>query len=78
MIYLYWYLGIGAVALILMVAFHKLTKKKDDNSLSDVLADIQPERKSLWFRLLNDVLGPALVGTLIVPTMYWVPPWLER
>lgn len=69
MIYLYWYLGIGAVALILMVAFHKLTKKKDDNSLSDVLADIQPERKSLWFRLLNDVLGPALVGTLIVP--FW-------
>lgn len=69
MIYLYWYLGIGAVVLILMVAFHKLTQKKDDNSLSDVLADLRPERKSLGFRLLNDVLGPALVGTLIVP--FW-------
>lgn len=69
MIYLYWYLGIGAVVLILMVGFHKLTKKKDDNSLSDVLADLRPERKSLRFRLLNDVLGPALVGTLIVP--FW-------
>jgi len=68
-IYLYWYLGIGAVVLILMVAFHKLTQEKDDNSLSDVLADLRPERKSLWFRLLNDVLGPALIGTLIVP--FW-------
>lgn len=69
MIYLYWYLGIGAVVLILMVAFHKLNQKKDDNSLSDVLADLRPERKSLWLRLLNDVVGPALVGTLIVP--FW-------
>ena len=69
MICLYWYLGIGAVVLILMGAFHKLTKKKDDNSLNDVLADLRPERKSLWFRLLNDVLGPVLVGTLIVP--FW-------
>lgn len=69
MIYLYWYLGIGAVVLILMVAFHKLTQKNDDSSLSDVLADLRPERKSLRFRLLNDVLGPALVGTLIVP--FW-------
>lgn len=69
MIYLYWYLGIGAVVLILMVAFHMLTKKKDDNSLSDILADLRPERKKLWFRLLNDVLGPAFVGTLIVP--FW-------
>lgn len=69
MIYLYWYLGIGAVVLILMETFHKLTKKKDDNSLSDALADLGPERKSLWFRLLNDVLGHVLVGTLIVP--FW-------
>ncbi len=69
MIYLYWYLGIGAVVLILMAAYHKLTKKKDDNSLSDILADLRPERKKLWFRFLNDVLGPALVGTLIVP--FW-------
>ena len=69
MIYLYWYLGIGAVVLILMAAYHKLTKKKDGNSLSDILADLRPERKKLWFRLLNDALGPALVGTLIVP--FW-------
>jgi hypothetical protein len=68
-IYLYWYLGIGAVVLIFMVAYHKLTKQKDDNLLSDILADLRPERKKLWFRLLNDVLGPALVGTLIVP--FW-------
>lgn len=69
MIYLYWYLGIGAVALILMVAFHKLTKKKDDNSLSDILADLRPERKKPWFRLLDEVLGPVLIGMLIVP--FW-------
>jgi hypothetical protein len=69
MIYLYWYLGIGAVVLILMVAFHHLSKKQDDNSLNDVLADLKSERKSLWFRLLNNVLVPALGGTLIVP--FW-------
>ena len=67
MIYFYWYLGIGAVVIILMVVFHKFTKKKDDNSLSDVLTELQPEQKSRWYRLLNDVLGPTLVGTLIVP-----------
>lgn len=44
MIYLYWYLGIGAVVLFLMLAFNKLTKKKDDNSLNDVLADLGSER----------------------------------
>ena len=69
MIYLYWYLGIGAVVLILMATFHKLTKKKGDNSLSDILGDLRPERKSIWSRLLNDVLVNALVGTLIVP--FW-------
>lgn len=69
MIYLYWYLGIGAVVLILMVTFHKLTKKKDDNSLSGDPVDLRAERKKLWFRLLNDVLGPALVATLILP--FW-------
>ncbi len=69
MIYLYWYLGVGAVVLVLIAAFHKFTTKKDDNSLNDVLADLRPERKPLWYRFVNDVLGPALVGTLIVP--FW-------
>ena len=69
MIYLYWYLGVGAVVLVLIAAFHEFTTKKDDNSLNDVLTDLRTERKSLWYRLLNDVLGPALVGTLIVP--FW-------
>ena len=67
MIYLYWYLGIGSVVLILMVAFQNLTKKKNDSSLNDILADFRPERKKLWFRLLNDVFGFALVGVLLVP-----------
>jgi hypothetical protein len=66
---LYWYLGIGAVVMILMLTFQKLTKKKDDDSLSGGLADLRAQRKKLWFRLVGDVLGPALVVTLILP--FW-------
>ena len=69
MIYVHWYLGIGVVVLILIAGFHKLAKKKNANSLNVVLTDLRPDRKSLRFRLLNDVLGSALVGTLIVP--FW-------
>ncbi len=70
MICLYWYAGFGVLVLFFMMALHKLTKKKDEASLSDVLAGyLQPDRKSLWYRLLNDVLGPALVFTLMVP--FW-------
>lgn len=69
MIALYWYLGIGAVVLIATVAFHKLAYRKDDNALSDVLAGRGSERTSLRFRRLNDVPGPALVGTLVIP--FW-------
>lgn len=69
MIYLYWYLGIGAIILALIVVIHRVTQKKDDNSLRDIMASLRPERKKLWFRLLDEVIGPALVGLLVVP--FW-------
>lgn len=69
MIYLYWYLGVGAVILILVAAFHNITKQKDGNSLNDVLTDPQPKRRELRLRLLDDVFGPALIGLLVVP--FW-------
>ncbi len=69
MIYLYGYLGIGAVVLILMATFHKLTRNKDVCARNDGLADRRAEHKKLSFWLLADVLSLALVGTLLVP--FW-------
>jgi hypothetical protein len=67
--YFYRYLGIGAVVLVSIALTHHLTKKNGDDLLSERLDYIHPEREKLWYRLLNDVIGPALLGLLIVP--FW-------
>lgn len=69
MIALTGYLVIGVVVLPLIVAFNKLTADDDSKSLSNRLRDIDPKREKLWYRILDDVIGPAMVGLLLVP--FW-------
>lgn len=69
MIYLYWYLGISAGSMLLWIIYYKFIEEKSSQSSRGVANTFQTTRKGFLSRILNDVLGPALVGLLIVP--FW-------
>jgi hypothetical protein len=66
MIYLYWWIAIGVVTLIVVLGSHLLTKKKESDSLRDLLDAANPERTKFSYRLLNNIVAPALGPVLIV------------
>lgn len=66
MIYLYWWIAIGVVTLIVVLGSHLLAKKKDSDSLRDLLDAANPERTKFSYRLLNNIVAPALGSVLIV------------
>ena len=69
MIYLYWYLGVGVCIVLPFVVRSRFLKKDDLPTASDLLEALQPERKSLWYRLRSNVLAPLLTGLLVV--LFW-------
>lgn len=66
MIYLYWYLGIGALVLAVVYGAHRLTKDKESDSLRDLLEAVNPNRKKLSYRILNNIVAPVLAAILVV------------
>ena len=66
MIYLYWYLGVGATVFVIVFVAHWLTKKNDSKSLSDILAAMDPDREKLSFRILHNFVVPLLAGVAVV------------
>lgn len=66
MIYLYWYLGVGAAVLAIVFGVHRLTTKNESDSLSDLLDAVNPERKKLSYRILNNFVAPALAAVAVV------------
>ena len=66
MIYLYWYLGVGAVVLAVVYGAHHLTKEKESDSLRELLEAVNPDRKKLSYRILNNVVAPILAAILVV------------
>ena len=66
MIYLYWWISIGVVTLIVVLGSHLLTKKKESDSLHDLLDAANPERTNYSYRLLNNIVAPALGSVFIV------------
>lgn len=66
MIYLYWYLGIGAVVLAVVYGAHHLTKEKESDSLRNLLEAANPDRKKLSYRILNNIVSPVLAAILLV------------
>ena len=66
MIYLYWYLGIGVAVLAVVFSAHRLTKKDERESLRDLLDAVNPDRKRLSYRILNDVVAPVLAAVAVV------------
>ena len=66
MIYLAWYLGIGVVLLAAMLIAHALKKKDESPFLQDMLDAALPERKTLRYRILNNLVAPALAGIFVL------------
>ena len=66
MIYLYGYLGIGIAVLAVVYGAHRLTKEKESESLRELLDAVNPDRKKLSFRILNNIIAPVLAAILVV------------
>lgn len=64
--YLYWWIAIGIVTLIVVLGSHSLTKKKESDSLRDLLDATNPDRTKFSYRLLNNIVAPALGSVFIV------------
>ena len=75
MIYLYWYLGIGAVFLAVIFISHQLTKSSADDRLSELLQAADPRRDRWWWKPLNNVVVPILAAAMVLTvwpiTIYW-------
>jgi hypothetical protein len=59
-IYLYWYMGVGAVTLVVMYLSHKLRSKSEAAGFKDVLGAMNPERKNISYLIINNFLVPVL------------------
>lgn len=66
MIYLYAYLGAGIIALLIIFISHRLTAKPESEFTRDMMDALHPERKTWYYRLLENVVIPILAGTLVV------------
>lgn len=66
MIYLYWYLGFGAVVFVLVLGAHLLTKRKESDSLRDILDALDPDREKLSYRILHKFVVPLLACVAVV------------
>jgi len=75
MIYLYGYLGIGAILLAGILISHQLTKSLADDLVSEVLQATDPRSNQWWWKPLNKVGVPilfAIAVTAIWPlVIYW-------
>jgi len=65
-IYLYWYLGIGIAVLAVVYGAHRLTKEKESESLRELLEAVNPDRKKLSYRILNNIVAPVLAAILVI------------
>lgn len=75
MIYLYWYLGIGAAFFAVIFISHQLTKSPADDSLSDLLQAADPRRDRWWWKPLNNLVVPILAAVMVLTVwpiaIYW-------
>jgi hypothetical protein len=69
MIYLYGYLGAGALFLVLALGLKRLAGKSELELLLDSLAVDSPKREKLGYRIQVDILAPVL--TVLVVVVLW-------
>lgn len=66
MIYLYWYLGIGVAVLAVVFGAHRLMKNDESEWFRDILDALNPDRKKLLHRILNNLVVPVLAAVAVV------------
>lgn len=66
MIYLYGYLGVGAAVLVIVLGVDRLTTEPTSESLREILAAVNPKRKKLSYRILNQFVASALAAVAVV------------
>ena len=75
MIYLYWYLGIGAVFLVIIFVSHQLTKSPADDQLNELLLAADPRKNRRWWKPLNYAVVPLLAAAMALTVWpiaaYW-------
>ena len=75
MIYLYWYLSIGAVVLAVIFISHQLTKSREVEDLAGLIHAAEPRRNRWWWKLMNDIVAPMLAAVMVVAVwpiaIYW-------
>ena len=66
MSYLAWYLAIGVAVLAVFSISHRLSKKGESPSLSPLLDAVNAERKTLRYRIPNNIVAPILAAVLVL------------
>jgi hypothetical protein len=64
--YLYAWLGAGALTLVFILGAHLLSPQQKSAFVHDLLESANPERRKLSYRVLSNLVVPALAGILIV------------
>lgn len=59
-------MGIGVAVLAVVFGAHRLTKKDESESLRDLLDAVNPDRKKLSYRILNNWVVPVLAAVAVV------------
>jgi hypothetical protein len=75
MTYLYWYLGIGAAALVIIFTSHRLAKSKNEADFSELIDSFDPRHDRWWWKPLNKLVVPLLAAVTVVVAwpiaIYW-------
>ncbi len=65
--YIYSYLVIGVISLVIIYTSHHLSKDKGLKfSVDEILDSLDPKRRTLSYRILNNFIAPAMAAILIV------------
>lgn len=66
MIYLYGYLGVGVAVLAIVFGADRLTKEPASKSLREIFDAVNPKRKKLSYRILNQFVAPTIAAVAVV------------
>ena len=66
MIYVVWYLAIGLVVLAVVFISHRISRKWDFLSKSEILDALIPERMTLKYKILTNIVAPVLTAIFIL------------
>jgi hypothetical protein len=64
--YVYAYFGTGAVILIAVLSSHLLHRKKESPGFKKAMAALHPERKTIKYKVLTNVIPSALAGVSFI------------